>query len=168
LYNSDDFILNKKNELYYIVYQGHHGDKGAFQSNLIFPSTFMLEKKGTYINMYGKFIKYRFVLKPSLNIRTDWRIFKAISSYLELVNVININSFLDLIYRCSEVLPLYKNGSREDLKGFLNFNNQVRIYNTLGYSFFINYYISDVVSRSSKVMSLAGVRFKNYYMNFLN
>lgn len=168
LYNTDDFNFLSNKNLYFTVYQGHHGDKGATVSNLIFPSTFMLERKGTYLNMYGKFIKYRFTLKPSSNIRTDWRIFKAITNYIDLNTSVQVNSFLDLLNRCNEILPFYKFNAISSTNLLINFDSQVRLYNVLAHSFFINYYTADVISRSSKVMSLAGVRFKNYYMNFLN
>jgi NADH dehydrogenase/NADH:ubiquinone oxidoreductase subunit G len=37
----------------FVVYQGHHGDLGAKQSNLVMPTTSYVEKKGTYVNTEG-------------------------------------------------------------------------------------------------------------------
>jgi len=37
----------------FVLYQGHHGDLGAKQADLILPSTSYVEKKGTYVNTEG-------------------------------------------------------------------------------------------------------------------
>jgi len=51
-YLKDDFSLSGE-EKPFVVYQGHHGDVGAKQADLILPSTSYVEKKVTYVNTEG-------------------------------------------------------------------------------------------------------------------
>jgi NADH-quinone oxidoreductase subunit G len=51
-YLKDDFSLSG-GEKPFVVYQGHHGDVGAKQADLILPSTSYVEKKVTYVNTEG-------------------------------------------------------------------------------------------------------------------
>ena len=38
----------------FVVYQGHHGDNGAHQADLIFPSPAFNEQNGLYVNSEGR------------------------------------------------------------------------------------------------------------------
>lgn len=38
----------------FIIYQGHHGDIGAKQADVILPSTTYVEKNATYVNTQGR------------------------------------------------------------------------------------------------------------------
>jgi len=38
----------------FVVYQGHHGDKGAARANVVLPGAAYTEKAGTYVNFEGR------------------------------------------------------------------------------------------------------------------
>lgn len=167
LYNVDDIVVNKE-KYNFIVYQGHHGDKGSLISDLIYPSTFLLEKKGTFLNMNGVFTKFNFVIRPGISVRTDWRIFKALSLFFNTNLSLLKNNYKDVCMSCFEYLPNYFNKKESyffNSKKLLSYNN-VRLYNTLYYSFYIEYFLSDSISRASRVMSVSAVKFKNHFFNF--
>jgi NADH-quinone oxidoreductase subunit G len=167
LHNADDIEITKFNYSF-IVYQGHHGDKGSLLANLILPSTFLLEKKGTFLNMEGSYVKFNFIMKPGLLVRSDWRIYKALSLYFENKLTLIKNNFIDLSLNCFEYLPNFfkhKEYSIFNNKEIVKYNH-LRINNTLFYSFYIEYFLSDNVSRASRVMSVSAVKFKNYFFNF--
>lgn len=44
------------------IYHGHHGDIGAFNSNMILPCSFFIEQNSTYLNMFGIFQQTKTVL----------------------------------------------------------------------------------------------------------
>ena len=61
------------------VYIGHHGDKGAKQSDLVLPAAAYAEKNGTYVNTEGR-VQWseRAVFAPG-DAREDWAILRAVS-----------------------------------------------------------------------------------------
>ena len=164
LYNSDDVNV-KKTMFNFIIYQGHHGDHGSSISNLILPSTFLLEKKGTFLNMEGHFIPFNFIMKPGVSVRTDWRIFKALSLYFKNNLTLFKNNFKDLNLTCFHYLPNYLSKNKKETYFFTQ-NVPLRLNNSLYYSYYIEYFLSDSVSRASRVMSVSAVKFKNYFFNF--
>lgn len=168
LYNVDEINFLKKINLSFIVYQGHHGDKGSSLADLILPSTFAIERKGTFLSMNGFFSKYRFVLKPNSSVRTDWRIFSALIYYFRNNLQRVVYNFFELAKRCEQLVPSYKFQKKIDGLDYRNlvYFDKFSFANTVCFSFFIDYYVSDIVSRSSRVMALASLRFKNYYFNF--
>lgn len=168
LYNADE--LNLLSSYKYIVYQGSHGDKGASVADLILPSTFVIEKKGSFVNMFGQVKNYRFVIKPSAQIRTDWRIFKALSLFFDNDKEGGSFALTDLEFSIDRIFPEYTLQEQKGINNFYVSQNFVgfnlRVNNSPIFSSFIDYYNSDVVCRASRVMALSAVRFKNFFINF--
>ena len=63
----------------FIVYQGHHGDKGAEMADVILPGAAYTEKSGTYLNTEGRAQKAQYVVAPPGKSREDWQILRALS-----------------------------------------------------------------------------------------
>ena len=167
LYDTDDIILKTKAS--FVVYQGHHGDYGSSIANLIFPSTFLLEKKGSFFNNESsELIKYRFVLNPGDKVRTDWRIFSGLAAFFSFDNY-DIYDYVSLIKRCQYYIAYYTGKCDPLVLDSINFKEiSIRKYNNnIGYSMYIDYYLNDSVSRASKVMALSALRFKNNFINFV-
>lgn len=38
----------------FVIYQGHHGDEGAYYADLILPGSGYTEKMATYVNVDGR------------------------------------------------------------------------------------------------------------------
>merc|ERR1711973_486654 len=66
----------------FVVYQGHHGDKGAEIADLILPGAAYTEKQGTYVNTEGRAQQTLPALNPPGMARVDWKIIRAISEVL--------------------------------------------------------------------------------------
>lgn len=63
----------------FVIYQGHHGDKGAHVADVILPGAAYTEKDGTYVNTEGRPQHgYRAVFPPG-DAREDWAIVRALS-----------------------------------------------------------------------------------------
>lgn len=66
----------------FVVYQGHHGDKGAQFADVILPGAAYTEKHGTYVNTEGRVQITRAATSMPGAARDDWKILRAASEYL--------------------------------------------------------------------------------------
>jgi NADH-quinone oxidoreductase subunit G len=63
----------------FIVYQGHHGDRGAARADVVLPGAAYTEKDGTYVNTEGRVQLGRRAVFPPGEAREDWAILRALS-----------------------------------------------------------------------------------------
>lgn len=66
----------------FVVYQGHHGDRGAEIADIVLPGAAYTEKAGTYINTEGRVQMTRAATSLPGASRTDWKILRAASEFL--------------------------------------------------------------------------------------
>ncbi|KAI1179902.1 hypothetical protein F4777DRAFT_532397 [Nemania sp. FL0916] len=66
----------------FVVYQGHHGDRGAQIADIVLPGAAYTEKAGTYINTEGRVQMTRAATSLPGAARTDWKIVRAVSEFL--------------------------------------------------------------------------------------
>ena len=66
----------------FVVYQGHHGDRGAQIADVILPAAAYTEKSGTYVNTEGRVQITRAATSLPGAAREDWKIIRAVSEYL--------------------------------------------------------------------------------------
>ena len=64
----------------FVVYQGHHGDRGARRADVILPGAAYTEKDGIYVNTEGRAQLGRRAIFPPGDAREDWKIIRALSS----------------------------------------------------------------------------------------
>ena len=158
LLGSDNLKFQKDNE--FIIYQGSHGDRGAEIADIILPCSSYTEENGLYENLEGRVQECRKASYPPGQSIESWKILNKIS--LGLNNEKLFNSFntlrqeaLNSIHNFTEMneLPGYKkptNKIQNDYKEEKVYINQ------------IDYYFSNCISRSSKVMSeCRSIKFKS-------
>ncbi len=63
----------------FVIYQGHHGDRGAEMADVILPGAAYTEKTATYINTEGRAQQTKMAVSPPVNAREDWKIIRALS-----------------------------------------------------------------------------------------
>jgi len=63
----------------FVVYQGHHGDRGAHRADVILPGAAYTEKNGLYVNLEGRVQLGRLASTPPGDAREDWKILRALS-----------------------------------------------------------------------------------------
>ncbi|KAF9625261.1 hypothetical protein IFM89_020847 [Coptis chinensis] len=79
LMGADDVSLDKLPGDAFVVYQGHHGDKGVYRANVILPASAFSEKEGTYENTEGC-VQQTLPAVPTVgDARDDWKIIRALS-----------------------------------------------------------------------------------------
>ena len=63
----------------FVIYQGHHGDRGAANADVILPGAAYTEKDGIYVTTEGRVqLAHRAVFPPG-EAREDWRIVRVLS-----------------------------------------------------------------------------------------
>ncbi|KAJ9622343.1 ndufs1 NADH-ubiquinone oxidoreductase subunit [Taxawa tesnikishii (nom. ined.)] len=68
----------------FVVYQGHHGDKGAMLADVVLPGATYVEKAGTYVNTEGRVQIGRAATSVYGAAREDWKILRAVSEALNV------------------------------------------------------------------------------------
>ncbi len=66
----------------FVVYQGHHGEKGAKIADVVLPGLSFAEKSGTYINLEGRVQQTLPAVSSQGCAKEDWKIFRALSGVL--------------------------------------------------------------------------------------
>ncbi|PGH23115.1 NADH-ubiquinone oxidoreductase 78 kDa subunit, mitochondrial [Polytolypa hystricis UAMH7299] len=66
----------------FVVYQGHHGDRGAQLADIVLPGAAYTEKSGTYVNTEGRVQVTRAATSLPGAARDDWKIIRAVSEFL--------------------------------------------------------------------------------------
>ena len=66
----------------FVVYQGHHGDRGAQFADVVLPGAAYTEKSGTYVNTEGRVQITRAATSLPGAARDDWKIIRAASEFL--------------------------------------------------------------------------------------
>ncbi len=82
LLGADEFDTSRIGANTFVVYQGHHGDRGAARADVILPGSAYTEKNGTYVNTEGRVQRGFRAMFPPGEAREDWRILRAFSDVL--------------------------------------------------------------------------------------
>ena len=67
----------------FIIYQGHHGEKGAQIADVVLPGLTFSEKSGTYINVEGYLQQTTPAVKAPGCAKEDWKIIRALSGLVD-------------------------------------------------------------------------------------
>ena len=157
LLGSDNLKFQKNNE--FVIYQGSHGDRGAEIADIILPSSAYTEENGLYQNLEGRVQECRKASYPAGDALEGWKIVNNMSIAFKkdkLFNSFNTlrEEVLNNLINFTEInnLPMYKSPlAKIDNK----FENEKIFINH------IDYYFSNCISRSSKVMSeCRGIKLK--------
>lgn len=66
----------------FVIYQGHHGDRGAALADVVLPGAAYTEKGATYVNTEGRVQMSRAATSVYGAARDDWKIIRAVSEAL--------------------------------------------------------------------------------------
>jgi NADH-quinone oxidoreductase subunit G len=79
---ADEFDTARIGPETFVIYQGHHGDRGAARADVILPGAAYTEKDGTYVNTEGRVQRGRRATFAPGEAREDWRIIRAFSDVI--------------------------------------------------------------------------------------
>jgi len=81
LLGADEIDMQRLGQAF-VIYQGHHGDKGAARADVILPGAAYTEKEATYVNTEGRAQRTRRAVFPPGQARDDWAVLVALSQAL--------------------------------------------------------------------------------------
>ena len=79
---ADDYDDEEIPSSAFVVYQGHHGDKGAARADVVLPGAAYTEKQGTYVNFEGRVQQTKAAISAPADARDDWKIVRAVSEVM--------------------------------------------------------------------------------------
>ncbi|MBX5453936.1 MAG: NADH-quinone oxidoreductase subunit NuoG [Acidobacteriia bacterium] len=82
LLGADEFPIERIGPRTFVIYQGHHGDRGASRADVILPGAAYTEKHGTYVNTEGRVQRGALAVYPPGDAREDWKILRAFSAVM--------------------------------------------------------------------------------------
>ena len=151
LLGADDIKFKKEDK--FIVYQGSHGDKGAEIADIILPGAAYTEKNGLFINLEGKLQNAYKASYPPGDAREDWIIFKDLANMMKQpLDFNNINNLREIIKKNiqDKTVTKVKKINKISLK-----KEDILIKP-------VDYYYTNSIARSSKVMSECRQISKNF------
>ena len=138
----DNINFDKKDR--FIVYQGSHGDKGAEIADIILPGSAYTEKNGLFVNLEGKLQNAYKASYPPGDAREDWLILKDLANILK--KPLGHNNVHSLTESIKKKLKSKINNNGKKNKKIVFVNDEILIKN-------VDYYYTNPIARSSKVMS---------------
>ncbi|KAL8979452.1 MAG: hypothetical protein Q9205_005211 [Flavoplaca limonia] len=143
----------------FVVYQGHHGDRGAQLADVILPAAAYTEKHGTYVNTEGRVQLTRAATSLAGAARDDWKILRAASEYLGApLPYDDIEALRDRMEDISPTLRRYDVVEPTALPALqkVQLADQNKGSKSVGVPFskvIENFYFTDAISRSSPTMA---------------
>ena len=141
----------------FVVYQGHHGEKGAAGADVVLPGATYVEKAATYVNTEGRAQRAMNALTPVGNAREDWKIVRALSEICGAQ--LPYNDAGAVRARLAEVAPHF--ARTDDVEPALWLNGATYAHVKPGKvdvdaplaSSVANFYMTDAISRASATMA---------------
>ena len=139
----------------FVVYQGHHGDRGAARADVILPGAAYTEKGGTYVNLEGRVQRGHLAINPPGEAREDWRILRAFSEVIG--RRLPYDDLAGVRQRLAEVNPVFATIGEVTRLAGTNQEGPGGDASTLGEAPFTasvpDYYQTNAISRASAVMA---------------
>ncbi|KAI7775958.1 hypothetical protein LA080_006070 [Diaporthe eres] len=143
----------------FVVYQGHHGDKGAQIADIVLPGAAYTEKNATYVNTEGRVQLTRAATSLPGAARTDWKIIRAVSEFLGApLPYDDVAALRDRMVEISPALAVYDVVEPVALQQLskvqlVDQNKGAKASGTPLKLPIENFYFTDVISRSSPTMA---------------
>ena len=155
LLGADEFDTARIGAGSFVVYQGHHGDRGAARADVILPGAAYTEKSGTYVNTEGRVQRGQRAVFPPGEAREDWTILRAFSAVLG--RTLPYDSLADLRARLEQVNPVFARIGILPRFGAADTAAPAAGSLSLGDApltpAIANYYMTDPISRASPTMA---------------
>jgi NADH-quinone oxidoreductase subunit G len=135
----------------FVVYQGHHGDRGAHRADVILPGAAYTEKNATYVNTEGRVQQARMAVFPPGEAREDWKILRAASEALG--RKLPYDSLREVRQRLVAVNPVFGATDSQAAGGWGAFGAEGAMASAPFVSAVQNFYMTDPVTRASETMA---------------
>jgi NADH-quinone oxidoreductase subunit G len=150
LLGADEFDTTRLGAAF-VIYQGHHGDRGAHRADVILPGAAYTEKNATYVNTEGRAQMARQAVFPPGEAREDWKIVRALADALG-VNL-PYASLGQVRRRLAEVSPTFRVMDAVTAAAWTPLETAGAIDPAPFVMPIENYYMTDPISRASQTMA---------------
>ncbi|SIQ58264.1 MULTISPECIES: NADH-quinone oxidoreductase subunit NuoG [Acidiphilium] len=139
----------------FVIYQGHHGDRGAARADIILPGAAYTEKPGTYVNTEGRMQLAQRAIFPPGEAREDWTILRAVSALVS--KPLPYDDIEALRQRMGEANPVF--ASPDTVRriapqvGLTPKGDSGQLSDAKFTAAFATYYQTDPISRASPTMA---------------
>jgi NADH-quinone oxidoreductase subunit G len=162
LLGADEFDTARIGDRTFVIYQGHHGDAGAAQADVILPGAAYTEKPGTYVNTEGRVQRGLMAVYPPGDAREDWKILRAFSEVIG--HTLPYNTIDALRKRLEQVNPVFGRIGFLPRFGAVDQAGPAGDPSALSDAPFVpaiaNYYQTDPISRASPTMAACTTTFE--------
>jgi NADH-quinone oxidoreductase subunit G len=134
----------------FVIYQGHHGDRGAHVADVILPGAAYTEKDGIYVNTEGRVQYNGRATFPPGEAREDWTIIRALAGRMG-VNL-GFDSLDELRTELFEIAPHFAN--QDDIKParWAKFGGRGKISSAPVVPALDGFHMTCAISRASETM----------------
>ncbi|CAI5507926.1 unnamed protein product [Closterium sp. Naga37s-1] len=139
-----------------VIYQGHHGDRGASRADIVLPGAAYTEKEATYVNTEGRVQMTRAAVPTVGSARDDWKIIRAVSEVAGVA--LPYDTVEQVRERLREVAPHL--ARIDEVEPPLTLTAQAGVQHTPGAILpepfelpVTNFYMTDAISRASVTMA---------------
>ncbi len=146
-----DNVDMKKLKKAFVIYQGHHGDKGAQAADVVLPGAAYTEKDGIYTNMEGRVQFATRAVFPPGDAKEDWKIIRALSE--RLGHILPFNTLQELRTKLFADYPVFAKEDELVPAKWQKFGKKGKLSAKPFESKYKNFYMTDVVSSNSETMA---------------
>jgi NADH-quinone oxidoreductase subunit G len=150
LLGADEIDVSDLGETF-VIYQGHHGDRGARRADVILPGAAYTEKNAIYVNTEGRPQRARLAVFPPGEAKEDWKILRALSEALALT--VPLNTLGEVRARMFEIAPQLAVPDVIEPAPWQQFGRKGRLDPAPFVSPIEDFYRTDPISRSSEIMA---------------
>lgn len=135
----------------FVIYQGHHGDRGAAVADVILPGSAYTEKSGTYVNTEGRVQRSLKAASPPGDAKEDWKIIRALSEKFGFA--LSYNTLEEVRGRLVEINPLFDELDWVQRAPWISFGEDGILDPDPFQPTIENFYMTDSISRHSITMA---------------
>jgi len=135
----------------FVIYQGHHGDRGAHRADVVLPGVAYTEKNALYVNTEGRAQSARQASFPLGEAKEDWRIIRALSEHLG--QKLPFDDQPQIRNALAALNPVFANIGKVVAAEWKPFGISGTLTEHSFKSPIENYYMTDVISRASATMA---------------
>ena len=135
----------------FVVYQGHHGDKGAHGADVVLPGAAYTEKDGIYVNTEGRVQYANRAAFPPGEAKEDWAIIRAFSGHVN--KSIGMDSLAEVREALYEAYPDFSDSDIVVAAKWSKFGGRGKMDATPIMNSLDNFHMTCAISRASETMA---------------
>jgi len=137
----------------FVIYQGHHGDRGAEAADVILPGAAYTEKNATYVNTEGRVQRAKLAVFPPGDAHEDWKILRALAEVMGLRKALPYDTLAEVRQRMVKTNEVFAQTDSVDSNAWGAFGAEGPVDGTPFDYPIKNYYMTDPIGRASATMA---------------